>query len=215
MFSLNLSFRVSFVSFTSKVVKLLWGSLFPFGMTHETCNFSDGCLSVPSSLWVWLNLTFNNHYFILQYKERTGHAHFPQNCFDCKKASSKIDRHHIPVQRSTTISGLSVIISLYWNTSDDFYCVKNGQIRSFSGPYFTPFGLIAEIQSISPHSVWIFECGKIWTRKTPNMDTYAVFLLVVNQWIYEYLCETSIQSPGPLLPLQYSGPLCQSFSLLL
>ena len=159
-------------------------------------------------------MTFNNHFFILQYKERTGQAHFPQNCSDCKKASSKIDRHHIPVQRSTTISGLSVIISLYWKTSDDFHCVKNGLIRSFSGPYFTPFGLNAEIQSISPHSVWMFECGKIWTRKTPNMDIYAVFLLAVNQWVYEYLYETSIQSPGSLLPTQYSGSLYQSFPLL-
>ena len=192
-------------------------------MTHETCNFSDGCLSVPSSLLIffdrktsyfWLNLTFNDHYFTVQYTERNGHARFPLNCFDGKKASSKRDRHHIPVQRSTTISALSVIISLYLKTSDDFHGVKNGLIRSFSGPYFTPFGLNAEIQSISPHSVWMFECGKIWTRKTPNMDIYAVFLLAVNQWVYEYLYETSIQSPGSLLPIQYSGSLYQSFPLL-
>ena len=89
----------------------------------------------------------------MQYTERNGHAHFPLNCFDGKKASSKRDRHHIPVQRSTTVSGLSVIISLYLKTSDDFHGVKNGLTRSLSGPYFTPFGLNAEIQSISPHSV--------------------------------------------------------------
>ena len=99
-------------------------------------------------------MTFNNHFFILQYKERTGQAHFPQNCSDCKKASSKIDRHHIPVQRSTTISGLSVIISLYWKTSDDFHCVKNGLIRSF-------------LVRILPHSDW--------------MQRYRVFLLIQSE----------------------------------
>ena len=146
MFSLNLIFGVSFVSLTLKVAELLWRSLFTFWMTHETRDFSDGCLSVPSSfliflterLYFWLNLTFNNHFFIVQYTERTGHAYFSQNCFDYKKASSKSDRHHIPVQRSATISGLSVIILLYLKSSDDFHCVKTGLIRSFSGPYFTP-----------------------------------------------------------------------------
>ena len=29
-----------------------------------------------------------------------------------------------------------------------------------------------EIQSISPYSVWMSKCGKIWIRKTPNMDTF-------------------------------------------
>ena len=44
------------------------------------------------------------------------------------------------------------------------HCVKSVRILSFSGPYFPAFGLnILRIQS---------ECGKIWTRKTPNTDTF-------------------------------------------
>ena len=31
-----------------------------------------------------------------------------QNCFDCKKAFSESDQYHIPVQRSRTITALSV-----------------------------------------------------------------------------------------------------------
>ena len=54
---------------------------------------------------------------------------------------------------------------------NSFHCVKSALIRSFSGPYFCAIGLKTErhvhIQS---------ECGKIWTRKTPNTNTfYAVF----------------------------------------
>ena len=120
-------------------------------MTHETSNFSDGCLSVPSSLLIffdrktsyfWLNLTFNDHYFTVQYTERNGHARFPLNCFDGKKASSKRDRHHIPVQRSTTISALSVIISLYLKTSVTFTAWK-----------MALFGVF--LVRILPHSDWM------------------------------------------------------------
>ena len=51
-----------------------------------------------------------------------------------------------------------------------YYCVKSIHIRSFSGPYFSAFGLNSEIYGVSLriHS----ECGKIWTRKTPNADTF-------------------------------------------
>ena len=66
---------------------------------------------------------------------------------------------------------------------------------------------------IFPHLDWIqrdtewkvSKCGKIRTRKNPNMDTFhAVFLLVVNQWVCQYLYKTSIRSPGSLPPLQKS-----------
>ena len=135
-----------------------------------------------------------------------------------KKASSKSDEHHIPVQRSTTISGLSVIISLYLKTLDDFHCVKNGFIRSFSGPYFPVFGLNAERYRVSLRiQSECLNAGKYGSEKlriwTLFMDT--VFLPAVNQWVYEYLYETFIQSPGSLFSLQYSGSLYQSLSLLL
>ena len=57
-----------------------------------------------------------------------------------------------------------------------YHCVKSVRIRSYSGPYFTVFGLNTErygvffrIQS---------EYGKIRTRITPNTDTFhAVYIL--------------------------------------
>ena len=53
-------------------------------------------------------------------------------------------------------------------------CVKSVGIRSFSGPYFPAFGLQTKIytENLRIQS----QCGKIRTRKTPNMDTfYPVF----------------------------------------
>ena len=47
----------------------------------------------------------------------------------------------------------------------DMHCVKSVRILSFSGVYFPAFGLTLRIHS---------ECGKIRTRKTPNMDTFHV-----------------------------------------
>ena len=52
-------------------------------------------------------------------------------------------------------------------------CVKNVHIRNYSGPYFPAFGLNTERYFASLRIQ--FECGKIQTRTTPNMDTfYAV-----------------------------------------
>ena len=55
-------------------------------------------------------------------------------------------------------------------TKTNCYCLKHGvksaRVRSFSGPYFSAFGLNTERYGVSLriHS----ECGKIRTRKTPN-----------------------------------------------
>ena len=48
--------------------------------------------------------------------------------------------------------------------------VKSVRIRSFSGPYFPPFGLNMEIYSANLHIQ--SECGNIRTRQTPNRDTF-------------------------------------------
>ena len=53
------------------------------------------------------------------------------------------------------MSGLSVKISLYFKTWDDFHCMKSGPIRSFSGPYFPTFGLDTERYGVK--SVWMRE----------------------------------------------------------
>ena len=47
---------------------------------------------------------------------------------------------------------------------------ENVRIRSFSGPYFPAFGLNTEIYRVNLYIQ--SECGKIRTRKTPNIDTF-------------------------------------------
>ena len=55
------------------------------------------------------------------------------------------------------------------------HCVKSVRIWSYSGPHFPAFGLNKERYVVSQiHSIQS-ECGKMWTRITPNTDTsYAV-----------------------------------------
>ena len=55
------------------------------------------------------------------------------------------------------------------------HCEKIGNIRSFPGPYFPAFELNKETYSVSLRIQSL--CGKIRTRKTPNMDTFHVVLL--------------------------------------
>ena len=53
------------------------------------------------------------------------------------------------------------------------HCVKSVRVRSLSGLYFPAFGLNAGRCGLS--LCIQLECGKMWTRKTPNTDTfYAV-----------------------------------------
>ena len=57
------------------------------------------------------------------------------------------------------------------------HCVKSARIRSYSGPYFSVYGLNTEKYSLSLRIQ--SECWKIRTRITPNTDTfYAVHGLV-------------------------------------
>ena len=67
---------------------------------------------------------------------------------------------------------------LLWNGLESnifpnyLHCVKSIRIRSFSGPYFSTFGLNTDIY---PVNLCIqSELGKIRTRKTPNTDTLDV-----------------------------------------
>ena len=56
-----------------------------------------------------------------------------------------------------------------------FNCVRSVRIRSYSGPYFTAFGLNTERHEVSLRIQ--SESGKIRTRTTPNTDNfYAVFI---------------------------------------
>ena len=59
------------------------------------------------------------------------------------------------------------------------HCVKSVRIRSFSGPYFSTFGLNTERYSVSLRIQ--SECGKVRAKKTPNTDTfYAVECTRIN-----------------------------------
>ena len=58
------------------------------------------------------------------------------------------------------------------------HCVSV-RIGSFSGPYFPAFGMNTERYSVSLRIQ--YDCGKIRTRKTPNMDTFhAVSIIHLN-----------------------------------
>ena len=67
------------------------------------------------------------------------------------------------------------------------YWVKSVRIWSFSGPYFPAFQLNTERWRVSlPIES---ECGKIWTRETPNTDTFHAVLLELQPWA-KYLRQT-------------------------
>ena len=50
------------------------------------------------------------------------------------------------------------------------HSVKSVRIRSYSGPHFLPFGLNTERYGVSRRIQ--SQCGKMWTRITPNTDTF-------------------------------------------
>ena len=51
-----------------------------------------------------------------------------------------------------------------------YHCVKNVQMRTFSGPYFPVFGLNTEIYSVNLRIQSKYR--KIRTRKTPHLDDF-------------------------------------------
>ena len=74
---------------------------------------------------------------------------------------------------------------------DHYQCVKSVRIRSFSGPYFPAFGLKMEIYGVNLRIQ--SECGKIWTRKTPNTDTFhAVYRIHIMENCFVFIFECSI-----------------------
>ena len=63
-------------------------------------------------------------------------------------------------------------ILVYTSPRLGLHSAKRVCIRSFSGPYFPTFGPHSRISERYEVSLRIQpECGKIWTRKTPNTDT--------------------------------------------
>ena len=83
---------------------------------------------------------------------------------------------------------------LQCNHKDDFdatfrtlNCVKRVRIQSYSGPHFPAFGLNTERYSVSLRVQ--SECGKMWTRITPNTDTFHAVLCTL---AYEHTFERSL-----------------------
>ena len=75
-------------------------------------------------------------------------------------------------QRVVCQKSLHVSISTSWTfhfTLRLLHWVKSVHIQSFSGPYFPTFGLDTERYGVSLRIQ--SECGKLWTKKTPNTDT--------------------------------------------
>ena len=54
------------------------------------------------------------------------------------------------------------------------HSVKNVRTRSYSGPHFPAFEMNRERYEVYGVSLRIqSECGKMWTRITPNKDTFG------------------------------------------
>ena len=94
-------------------------------------------------------------------------------------------------------SALSLTMALNNSESSRHnHCVKSVRIRSYSGPYFSAFGLNAEwyLVSLRIHS----ECGKIRSRITLNIGTfYAVNLS--EQWLMTTLSTHNISAQEALV----------------
>ena len=67
-----------------------------------------------------------------------------------------------------------------WNNNNKknkckVHCAKSARIRSFSGPYFSTFGLNKERKDVNLSIQ--SDCRKIWTRKTTNADTFHAVVI--------------------------------------
>ena len=83
------------------------------------------------------------------------------------------------------------------------HCVKSVGIRSFSGPYFPAFGLNMERYGVSVHIQ--AECWKIWTRKSPNTDSFHAVNFYLKKFFYNQLfCQNKFKFPTNYLFLRNS-----------
>ena len=65
---------------------------------------------VTSSWYYWQNLTSYNHFLLYNKQKLLGMHIILKIASAAKKASNESDKYHVPVLRSRTISGLSVVI---------------------------------------------------------------------------------------------------------
>ena len=83
------------------------------------------------------------------------------------------------------------------------HCVKSVVIRSFSGPYLPAFGLNMVRYGVSVHIQ--AECWKIWTRKSPNTDSFHAVNFYLKKFFYNQLfCQNKFKFPTNYLFLRNS-----------
>ena len=104
---------------------------------------------------------------------------------------------------------MGILTQLKWIT---LHCVKSVRICSYSRLHFPAFGLNTDRHSISLSIQ--SECGKMWTRKTSNRDTFhAVLVFTIFKFIVESICFSakSFTSLWQTSPLFDSLLICLAF----
>ena len=83
------------------------------------------------------------------------------------------------------------------------HCLKSVSIRSIAGPCLPAFGLNTERYRVSVHIQ--AECWKIWTRKSPNTDSFHAVNFYLKKFSYNQLfCQNKFKFPTNYLFLRNS-----------
>ena len=99
----------------------------------------------------------------------------------------------------SVFSNISSLLNIYERVfCEKSHCVKSVLIRTFSGPYFSAFGLNMERHGVSFRIQ--SEFGKVRTRNTPNINTFHS----VNNWL---------KAGKKLYHRSLTGTLTNSFSM--
>ena len=80
----------------------------------------------------------------------------------------------------------------------EYHCIKSVRIRSYSGPYFSVFGLNTERHEVSLRIQ--SECGKMRTRITPNTNTFHAACLIHVQRLMKFVLYFSVIQSMPQSP---------------
>ena len=80
---------------------------------------------------------------------------------------------------------MTFIVEIFLLTNDVLALQFSLPRWSFSGPYFLAFRLDTGIDSVNLRIQ--SECGEIWTRKTPNTDTFDAANISIS--VYFEICQ--------------------------
>ena len=88
------------------------------------------------------------------------------------------------VTKNSILHNLAWFLDLLLVTEKIYLCwrhyAKSVRSRSYTGPHFPAFRLTTERYSVSLRVR--LECGKMWTRITPNMDTFDAVRIVSHNY---------------------------------